>query len=143
MATINKIFVGTTPAESAAIWENADAIVKAWHAEYTEILNTPDVDFNEYPTREGEFSKAYYANSQRKEFAHTPENLRPTRTTESLEGWKDSAYFDKKYELDLYGGWKNEEDWTEFTVDGVHATDLGFYMFAKMLTPKVAKVLDK
>ena len=31
----------------------------------------------------------------------------------------------------------------EFTVDGVHATDLGFYMFAKMLTPKIAKVLDK
>ena len=43
----------------------------------------------------------------------------------------------------VYGGWKNEEDWTEFTVDGCHATDLGFYMFAKMLTPKVAKVLDK
>ena len=43
----------------------------------------------------------------------------------------------------VYGGWKNEADWTEFTVDGVHATDLGFYMFAKMLTPKVAKVLDK
>ncbi len=43
----------------------------------------------------------------------------------------------------VYGGWKNEPDWTEFTVDGVHATDLGFYMFAKMLTPKIAKVLDK
>ena len=43
----------------------------------------------------------------------------------------------------VYGGWKNEKDWTEFTVDGVHATDLGFYMFAKMLTPKIAKVLDK
>ena len=43
----------------------------------------------------------------------------------------------------VYGGWKNEEDWTEFTVDGIHATDLGFYMFAKMITPKIAKVLDK
>ena len=43
----------------------------------------------------------------------------------------------------VYGGWKNEADWCEFTVDGVHATDLGFYMFAKMLTPKVAKVLEK
>ena len=43
----------------------------------------------------------------------------------------------------VYGGWKNEEDWTEFTVDGVHATDLGFYMFAKMITPKIKKVLEK
>ena len=43
----------------------------------------------------------------------------------------------------VYGGWKNEPDWSEFTVDGVHATDLGFYMFAKMLTPKVKKVLEK
>ena len=43
----------------------------------------------------------------------------------------------------VYGGWKNEDDWTELTVDGVHATDLGFYMFSKMLTPKIAKVLDK
>lgn len=43
----------------------------------------------------------------------------------------------------VYGGWKNEKDWTEFTVDGTHATDLGFYMFAKMLTPKIAKVLEK
>ena len=38
---------------------------------------------------------------------------------------------------------KNEPDWTEFTVDGVHATDLGFYMFAKMLTPRVARILAK
>lgn len=43
----------------------------------------------------------------------------------------------------IYGGWKNEPEWTEFTVDGVHATDLGFYMFANMLTPKIKKVLDK
>ena len=43
----------------------------------------------------------------------------------------------------VYGGWKNEPDWSEFTVDGVHATDLGFYMFAKMLTPRVARILAK
>ena len=43
----------------------------------------------------------------------------------------------------VYGGWPNEPDWSEYTVDGVHGTDLGFYMFAKMLTPKVAKVLTK
>ena len=104
-----KIFKGATAEESAAIWENADAIVKAWHAEYTEMRNTPDVDFKEYPIRDAEFTKAYYANSQRKEFAHTPENLRPTRTTESLEGWRESTYFNKEYELDQYGGWINEE----------------------------------
>jgi len=39
------------------------------------------------------------------------------------------------------GAWPGMPDWHEFTVDGCHATDLGFYMFAKLLAPHIAKVL--
>ena len=38
----------------------------------------------------------------------------------------------------LYGA-----DWTECTVDGVHATDLGFYMIAKHTAPVIAGILER
>ena len=38
----------------------------------------------------------------------------------------------------LYGA-----DWTECTVDGVHATDLGFYMIARTMAPVIAGILAR
>ena len=38
----------------------------------------------------------------------------------------------------LYGA-----DWTECTVDGVHATDLGFYMIAKTMAPMIGGILER
>ena len=38
----------------------------------------------------------------------------------------------------LYGA-----DWTECTVDGVHATDLGFYMIARRMAPAISGILER
>lgn len=38
----------------------------------------------------------------------------------------------------LYGA-----DWTECTVDGVHATDLGFYMVARSMAPVISGILER
>ena len=39
------------------------------------------------------------------------------------------------------GDWSYMKDWTEFTVDGVHPTDLGFYMQAGMIEKHIKKYL--
>jgi hypothetical protein len=39
------------------------------------------------------------------------------------------------------GDWSYMKDWTEFTVDGVHPTDLGFYMQARMIEKHIRKYL--
>lgn len=39
------------------------------------------------------------------------------------------------------GDWSYMEDWTEFTIDGVHPTDLGFYMQAEMIGKYIRKYL--
>ena len=38
----------------------------------------------------------------------------------------------------LYGA-----DWTECTVDGVHATDLGFHMIARHMAPVISGILER
>lgn len=105
-----KVFEGTTEEESDAIWENAATIVEAWYAEY---LVMKQEDLSKYTTSykkldSKEYPRSYYSNTQIGQFSHSSNNLRPTRTVESLTGWLTSTYFDKEYELDVYGGWKNE-----------------------------------
>ena len=39
------------------------------------------------------------------------------------------------------GDWGREPDWTEFTVDGVHPTDLGFMMYTKIMEKAIKKYL--
>ena len=39
------------------------------------------------------------------------------------------------------GDWSYMKEWTEFTVDGVHPTDLGFYMQADMIGKHIKKYL--
>ena len=43
----------------------------------------------------------------------------------------------------LDGSGLDGADWTECTVDGVHATDLGFYMIAKHTAPVIAGILER
>lgn len=110
LSTSGKVFAGTTAEESAAIWENAAAIVDAWYTEYVAMARE---DLSGYKTSytkkdDKEYPKSYYANTQLQHFSHSASNLRPTRTVDSLKGWADSVYYDKEYELDVYGGWINE-----------------------------------
>ena len=110
LATSGKVFEGTTAEESKAIWENAATIVEAW---YTNYMAMAKENLNQYKTtytkqNSKEYPKSYYSNTQLAQFNHKSSNLRPTRTVDSLIGWFDSSYFSKEYELDVYGGWKNE-----------------------------------
>lgn len=110
LAVSNMVFEGTTAEESAAIWEHAAIIVREWYDEY---LVMRQEDLSKYTTSykkldSKEYPKSYYSNTQIGQFSHSSNNLRPTRTVESLTGWLTSTYFDKEYELDIYGGWKNE-----------------------------------
>ncbi|MBR7139272.1 MAG: SGNH/GDSL hydrolase family protein [Lentisphaeria bacterium] len=41
----------------------------------------------------------------------------------------------------IQGDWSVLPDWTEFTVDGVHPTDLGFYMFSRFMEKYLRKYL--
>lgn len=107
-AESSEVFHGITAEERAEIIE----IVEAWYAEY---LVMKDEDLSQYQTSyktqdSNEYAKAYYANTQYAQFIdpkYKAGNLRPTRTVESLEGWLESEYFEKEYELDVYGGWEN------------------------------------
>ncbi len=40
------------------------------------------------------------------------------------------------------GDWGREPDWTEFTVDGVHPTDLGFMFFSKIMEKEIRKYIN-
>lgn len=110
LAVSGTVFEGTTAEESAAIWENAAIIVRDWYDEY---LIMRQEDLSKYTTSykkldSKEYPRSYYSNTQIGQFSHSSNNLRPTRTVDSLTGWLTSTYFDKEYELDVYGGWMNE-----------------------------------
>lgn len=110
LAVSDMVFEGTTAEESAAIWEYAAIIVRDWYDEY---LVMKQEDLSKYTTSykkldSKEYPRSYYSNTQIGQFSHSSNNLRPTRTVESLTGWLTSTYFDKEYELDVYGGWMNE-----------------------------------
>ena len=102
-------FLGATKAQSDAIWEHSHKMLEEWYSEYQKLLEKPDIQVELISRDEAEFSKGYYSNTQKREFKEIPEQYRKTRTTETLQGWAESPYKDKHYELDSYGGLKNED----------------------------------